>query len=984
MLSERNVLDRSISSGRPLAGVCSLLLFLLLSTSTARALRAASQGSEPRVPAGLERGGLANSDLLLGEFHCLACHPGDPARDRAVFPREGPALNDVGTRLSPSYVRAFLLDPQGEKPGTTMPAMFRGMPTQIGEEMVDRLVHFLASRRGTDPKGVEADTVLMRQGRKLFHQVGCVACHAPNESVEALGSDSFSVDETPAPPPGFEDSVPLVGLARKWRVDALARFLRDPASVRPSGRMPSLDLSREEATALSMYLLRDQYRHARETAKAEARVAGLRYRYFEHSFQSIREEHEKVTPVGSGVAARFSTEYRRRNNHFALEFRGSIDIPTTGTYRFFTKSDDGSLIYLNDTLLVDNDGHHGAVEKSGVIDLESGEHSIRVFFFQAAGPHEFRVEWEGPGIARQEIPPGVLSHLGIPMRPIGDAAFEVDPAKAAEGRKLFEEIGCVSCHRLERDVAPQRIVSKRLWQLDPDAAGGCLSASPRDGVPAFSFGDERRETLRAALGKFRAGGGAAANADERVRRGVAVFGCVACHTRDRVGGPSDARRAYFGSTQGEEMGIEGSIPPPLEGVGAKLQRPWLEGVLTRRGAVRPYMMTRMPQFGAEAIGWMAAAFEEADSGASAHLADAHSADAQPAETVNPELARHGRTLVGTKGMSCVSCHRFGKYDSLGIPATDLLTTTERLRRGWFTKYLLDPQSLRPGTRMPQFWPDGQSVRPEILDGDVSDQIDAIWSYLDRRHKARPPHGVQTIGQELIAFDEAIIYRHWIRGVGPRAIAVAYPERVNLAFDAAAMRLGLIWQGAFLDAQPQRSGRGTSTIAPLGEAVIAFPEGPPFAVLRDLTADWPEEIGRSAGYRMRGYRLDAVRRPTFLYEYRPRGSDGVLRVEDSFVDRVGERSAEFVRTLRFRGTGDVASGDSGPGSGGTLWFRTAKAEFIERVSDGEYRVDDDLTIELKVSSGRMPMVREMGNEQELVVPVDLDADGEATIEEVFRW
>jgi hypothetical protein len=41
-----------------------------------------------------------------------------------------------------------------------------------------------------------------------------------------------------------------------------------------------------------------------------------------------------------------------------------------------------------------------------------------------------KVQWRGPGIDKQEIPPSVLSHDGQPMVPIGDAPFTVDPAKA--------------------------------------------------------------------------------------------------------------------------------------------------------------------------------------------------------------------------------------------------------------------------------------------------------------------------------------------------------------------------------------------------------------------------------------------------------------------------------------------------------------------------------------------------------------------------
>src|SRR6185295_20077762 len=96
-------------------------------------------------------------------------------------------------------------------------------------------------------------------------------------------------------------------------------------------------------------------------------------------------------------------------------------------------------------------------------------------------------------------------------------------------------------------------------------------------------------------------------------------------------------------------------------------------------------------------------------------------------------AKFGRNLVGTGGFACISCHTFGPHKSLGIPALDLTLTTRRLKKDWFHRYLLDPQSLRPGTRMPSFWPEGVAVNKDVLKGDTEAQIRALWLYLARQN-----------------------------------------------------------------------------------------------------------------------------------------------------------------------------------------------------------------------------------------------------------
>ncbi|MFN3484701.1 MAG: hypothetical protein ACK44W_04370 [Planctomycetota bacterium] len=213
----------------------------------------------------------------------------------------------------------------------------------------------------------------------------------------------------------------------------------------------------------------------------------------------------------------------------------------------------------------------------------------------------------------------------------------------------------------------------------------------------------------------------------RVDRALAAFNCYACHPRNGKGGPLEAVQNFFRVTD-PTIGDEGRLPPHLTGVGAKLRREWLREVLATGAKVRPYMLARMPAFGLENIGALVEDFEKAD------LRGPES----PAPPRDENLVKAGRQLAGTKGLSCVSCHLWNGQKSLGVPGMDLTVMGRRLRRDWFHRYLLDPNSLRPGTRMPTFWPEGRSVLKTVLDGDAALQIEALWQYLADGPKARPP------------------------------------------------------------------------------------------------------------------------------------------------------------------------------------------------------------------------------------------------------
>ena len=91
-------------------------------------------------------------------------------------------------------------------------------------------------------------------------------------------------------------------------------------------------------------------------------------------------------------------------DQFTNIFDAVIEIPKTGKYTFFTTSDDGSRLYVGDQEVVNNDGPHGMVTKSGDITLRSGFHPIRVNYFDQGGGDGLNVEWSGPGFNRQPIP----------------------------------------------------------------------------------------------------------------------------------------------------------------------------------------------------------------------------------------------------------------------------------------------------------------------------------------------------------------------------------------------------------------------------------------------------------------------------------------------------------------------------------------------------------------------------------------------------
>jgi len=877
----------------------------------------------------------APGERHLAELNCTACHEAPQPVLARLAPTQAPILGENGLDLTPQWIRSHLFNPQTEKAGTTMPDVLHGLPDAEKRDAADALAHYLISlQKKKDVPQAGFSTALVNAGRNLFNSAGCVACHAPQDSPAGKSVPQADLEKL------AKESIPLGSLAKKFTVPELIEFLQNPLKIRASGRMPSLNLSAGEAGAIATYLLRDQ-----APKGPAAKISGLKYEYYEGNWNNL-PQFDKLKVVDNGIIDSFTLKIAKKKENYALRFQGVIQIPADGEYTFWTASDDGTHLFVDEKQLIDNDGAHPVVEKEGKVTLKAGDHAIKVTFFQGGGGADMKVFWKGPGIDRQEIPAKVLFHEGQPMVPLDNEAFAVDAGKAAKGKDLFAKFNCAACHTSVKIPATK---AKPLAQLT--AGGGCIGATPPAGAPKYVLSDEQRTAITEQL-KNQAALAEAQTPKDQIVRTLAALNCVACHTRDKKGGPAGPRREYFNSNGEVDLGDEGVMPPHLTGVGNKLKPDWFKKVLWggSAGAVRSYMATRMPQFGQRNVEHLIGAFEAADT----------PEKAWPEAAQDETLVKHGQKLVGTQGLSCVACHVFAGRPSLGVPALDITLSGERLKPAWFYAYLANPQVLRPGTRMPEFWPEGVAANKSILGGDMPKQISAIWSYLSKGKSAETPVGLHTAKMEIVADKEAVIYRHFIEGSGSRAIGVGYPEKSNLTFDANELRLAEIWQGGFIDAARHRSGRGTGYEKPLGSNVYQFPKGAPFAVLVAGDAKWPAESGKSAGYQFRGYVLDDKQRPAFRYEF------GGVKVEDFPIAFAAEPDSTFKRTITLKTEKAPAN----------LHFRAAVGTIVEK--DGAFLIDGKVKIKIE---GQKALLRTVDGKSELLVPIVFQGNEAKFVEEI---
>ena len=141
-------------------------------------------------------------------------------------------------------------------------------------------------------------------------------------------------------------------------------------------------------------------------------VNGLDYKYYETAngwnFMPI---FSTLTPVKSGTTTNFDISLANRSESFSFYFSGFINVPSDGQYTFYTTSDDGSNLNIDNVPVVNNDGLHGAIEKSGTIGLKAGKHAISVGFFQQSSGSVLTVSYSGPGVSKQAVPASALYRI---------------------------------------------------------------------------------------------------------------------------------------------------------------------------------------------------------------------------------------------------------------------------------------------------------------------------------------------------------------------------------------------------------------------------------------------------------------------------------------------------------------------------------------------------------------------------------------------
>jgi mono/diheme cytochrome c family protein len=708
-------------------------------------------------------------------------------------------------------------------------------------------------------------------GDLLIAELRCAACHSGLQRDARL--DKLAPE--------------LTQVGARISADYLRRFLASPSSIHPGTTMPDMLAGRSDSEKA-------------DTAEA------LTHFLVAHSGTAFLDEPHPTLDLEAGRDLYHTVG--------CVACHGPRDQPTDAPRlaERVADADDDSDSALD---LENAPATFAATEISlAHVSQKYSVDSLSEFLFQ---PLKVRASGRMPDMKLTPAESLAIAGYLIGERPVAQPPFTPQAALVTQGKALFLELNCSACHALG-GMEPAPLLSNNL--RGADFSRGCISES-MGASPHYQLTAAQRGAIIAGLREE-----SKDDSDQTaVAKTLTALNCIACHIRNDFGGVHADHNPYF-TTSEKNLGDDARIPPPLTLVGAKLQPLWMKKVLFDGESVRPYMHTRMPQYGAANVGHLPELFGRLDEFEGVELTIP--SPENPGQREREKLLRAaGRELLGDKGLNCIACHNFNGKPSPAHKGMDLMTSFPRLQSAWFNRFVRNPGALRPRIVMPSAWADGVAAHQTILNGETEAQIEAIWYYLSLGTSAADPPGIRPVSTLLTVNDQARVYRGRSRVAGFRGIAVGLPQQLNYAFNAETGTLSAIWRGDFV--RVNWSGQGSGDFNPASEPLL-LAQDVSWAQLADDQAPWPRMpvmskeqrlnpdplYPKNHGYQFRGYFLDQDFIPTF--QYRMRNID----IEDrSVATSVGVQLDKYPllsRTLQMHSPHQQ-----------TIWFRVLTGEISQQ-------------------------------------------------------
>ncbi len=549
----------------------------------------------------------------------------------------GPNLKEIRAKINPNWIPAWLTKPTNFRPTTKMPNF------RLNDEQIRAISAYLWQT--ALPDAIEKQKPgNAGHGKELFETRGCLACHSMGEGDDREGGN-------------FAANLSRVG--EKDNYDYLVRWVLNPRHrLRPYCPVEKKDIGPEDYAKKKLPYVFDAEHSTCPNDGHELQVQQMTV------MPILRLTQEDAQDIASYLITKKHQE--------------------PAAYAAAAYLDDPKLKEQGKTWIK----HFGC----------AGCHEIAGLEEEGRIGTELSAEGSKP-IERLDFALLTETAERGGKEPIEDAEIQKRlPSGPANNRAWYEHLGFFE-HKLAMpniyDKGKIKGETEKLRMPDPH-----LNQEQIRALVTFLLGSQ--ETSLPAAYQYRP-----EDARRDIQDGwwvVKKYNCMGCHQfytgQQNVPGAATALETVPAYKEAKEK-----LPPKLLTEGARVDPEWLLRFLSNpalstsdvnRNGVRPYLGVRMPTFN----------FSPNELRKLVRFFQAVSQQPQPyvpqkLAELSPQEKEMGRSLFSSAAAPCLKCHATGDptHDK-NATAPNFLLAKERLKPGWAERWLIDPQSISPGTAMP--------------------------------------------------------------------------------------------------------------------------------------------------------------------------------------------------------------------------------------------------------------------------------------------
>ena len=266
------------------------------------------------------------------------------------------------------------------------------------------------------PADAADDADLIAKGKALFQAKICFTCHQVDENVPAPAGIAMKAPKFMGNFWGKKRAVTLgyggkdadVVFDEKYFIESIRKPMDKVAKESSAPMPPPPAVNDEEMKALVAYVRALSDGSAGDADEggliAKGKIENFSFAAYKGSWDKL-PDFSKLKPFKTGKAESGTADpgLAEISENFGVVFEGQIAIEKKGNYKFKLGSDDGSKLYINDKVVVDNDGVHSMKVVEGSVALEPGKAKLRLEYFEKGGQEELALDMSGPGIKRLQL-----------------------------------------------------------------------------------------------------------------------------------------------------------------------------------------------------------------------------------------------------------------------------------------------------------------------------------------------------------------------------------------------------------------------------------------------------------------------------------------------------------------------------------------------------------------------------------------------------